>query len=365
MLVGLYQNTASIYLKHLFILIFLSIMKSETILTTLGYKKYELDDKVSYFKSNNTSQNTFSSDIINGLKQKQKILHPKYFYNEIGSKLFEQICELDEYYLTRSETEILESLHEKLSIHLLDEYNLIELGSGSSYKTKFILDILHRKQNDVEYFPIDISDILKYSIGHLSADYDKLKITGIIDTYEKGLRFVKQYKNKKNIVMFLGSSFGNFMPTEGQLFLKNISESMKEGDLFLIGLDLKKDAQILENAYNDSKGVTGKFNLNILSRINTELNANFDLAKFEHNSIFNESEGKIEMHLRSLTDQKITISKTNDEIYISRGESIITENSYKFTELEIKSMITNSGLEMLENWYDKQNFYSLVLAKRN
>ena len=340
-------------------------MKSETILETLGYKKYELDDRVSYFKSNNSSKETFSSDIITGLKQKQKILHPKYFYNDAGSKLFEQICKLDEYYLTRSEIEILESFHVELSMHLVNEYNLIELGSGSSYKTKFILDILHRKQDNVEYFPIDISNILKHSIGHLSTDYDKLKIIGIIDTYEHGLRFVKQYQNKKNLVMFLGSSFGNFMPDEGKIFLKNISESMKSGDLFLIGLDLKKDAQILEDAYNDSNGVTGKFNLNILSRINTELDANFDLGKFEHDSIFNEHEGKIEMHLRSLTDQKITISKTNDEIYISEGESIITENSYKFTELEIKSMISNSGLEVSQIWYDKRNFYSLVLAKKN
>jgi len=340
-------------------------MKSETILETLGYKKYELDDRVSYFKSDNSSKENFSSDIINGLKQKQKILHPKYFYNDIGSKLFEQICKLDEYYLTRSEIEILESFHEELSMHLVNEYNLVELGSGSSYKTKFILDILHRKQNNVEYFPIDISNILKHSIGYLSTDYDKLKIIGIIDTYEHGLRFVKQYQNKKNLVMFLGSSFGNFMPDEGKIFLKNISESMKSGDLFLIGLDLKKDAQILEDAYNDPNGVTGKFNLNILSRINTELDANFDLGKFEHDSIFNEHEGKIEMHLRSLTDQKITISKTNDEIYISEGESIITENSYKFTELEIKSMISNSGLEISQIWYDKRNFYSLVLAKKN
>lgn len=340
-------------------------MKSETILETLGYKKYELDDRVSYFKSDNSSKETFSSDIITGLKQKQKILHPKYFYNDAGSKLFEQICKLDEYYLTRSEIEILESFHVELSMHLVNEYNLIELGSGSSYKTKFILDILHRKQDNVEYFPIDISNILKHSIGHLSTDYDKLKIIGIIDTYEHGLRFVKQYQNKKNLVMFLGSSFGNFMPDEGKIFLKNISESMKSGDLFLIGLDLKKDAQILEDAYNDSNGVTGKFNLNILSRINTELDANFDLGKFEHDSIFNEHEGKIEMHLRSLTDQKITISKTNDEIYISEGESIITENSYKFTELEIKSMISNSGLEVSQIWYDKRNFYSLVLAKKN
>ena len=340
-------------------------MKSEIILETLGYKKYELDDMVSYFKSDKSSKETFSSDIINGLKQKQKILHPKYFYNDVGSKLFEKICELDEYYLTRSEIEILESFHEKLSMHLVNEYNLIELGSGSSYKTKFILDILHRKQVNVEYFPIDISDILKYSISYLSADYDKLKITGIIDTYEQGLRFVKQYQNKKNLVMFLGSSFGNFTPDEGRLFLKNISESMKIGDLFLIGLDLKKDIHILENAYNDSKGLTSKFNLNILSRINTELNANFDLEKFEHYSIFNESEGKIEMHLRSLTDQKITIAKTNDEIYISRGESIITENSYKFTESEIKLMISNSGLKISDIWYDKKNFYSLILAQKN
>jgi len=340
-------------------------MKSETILRTLGYKKYQLDDKSSYFKSDNTSKETFSIDIISGLKQKQKILHPKYFYNDLGSKLFEQICELEEYYLTRAEIEILESIDKELSSYVIDEYNLIELGSGSSYKTKFILDILHTKQNYVEYFPIDISNILKHSIGHLSTDYDKLKITGIIDTYEKGLKFVKQYKEKKNFLMFLGSSFGNFMPDEGQLFLENISGSMKKGDLFLIGLDLKKDVQILESAYNDAKGLTSKFNLNILSRINSELSANFDLANFEHKSVFNESEGKIEMHLRSLVDHKVTIEKTNDEIHFSSGESIITENSYKFTESEIKSLINNSGLEISHIWYDKRNFYSLVLAKKN
>ena len=179
-------------------------MKSETILRTLGYKKYQLDNRASYFKSDITSKETFSIDIINGLKQKQKVLHPKYFYNDVGSKLFEQICELDEYYLTSAEIEILESIDKELSTYLIDEYNLIELGSGSSYKTKFILDILHRIQNNVEYLPIDISNILKHSIGHLSTDYNKLKITGIIDTYEKGLKSVKQYEEKNNFIMFLG-----------------------------------------------------------------------------------------------------------------------------------------------------------------
>ena len=153
---------------------------------------------------------------------------------------------------------------------------------------------------------------------------------------------------------------------EKRLFLnRDRLERPEKGDLFLIGLDLKKDVQILESAYNDAKGLTSKFNLNILSRINSELSANFDLANFEHKSVFNESEGKIEMHLRSLVDHKVTIEKTNDEIHFSSGESIITENSYKFSESEIKSLINNSGLEISHIWYDKRNFYSLVLAKKN
>ncbi len=264
----------------------------------LNYKKYTLDDKLQYFKPHATKiEDSFADEIKSSLSGDEKSISPKFFYDIKGSELFEKICLLPEYYPTRTEVSILRQSQKDLFEYLDNSFRLVELGSGSSTKTRIILDVFKRFQNTIEYFPIDISEILAESSETLLSDYDNLHITGIVDTYEGGLEFLKSYDAKKNLIIFLGSSFGNFTPDDGVQFLKKINSVMKPGDLFLIGLDLVKDSSILESAYNDSAGVTARFNLNVLSRINDELDADFDLDTFTHYSMYNKSKQRIEMYL--------------------------------------------------------------------
>jgi len=184
------------------------------------YTKYVVDKRLCYYEpSRDKLQKTFAQELSFSLDQRQKSIHPKFFYDKKGSKLFEEICELPEYYLTRTEIGILTQLHDKLPSHLNGDFRLVELGSGSSKKTRTLLSILERLNKHIEYFPIDISKILKESSTILLDDYENLHITGIIDNYESGLEFMKNYDNKKNLIAFLGSSFGNFDYEHGLKFL--------------------------------------------------------------------------------------------------------------------------------------------------
>ena len=247
----------------------------------LDYKKYVVDSKLQYFKPHATQiEKTFAEEISSSLSRDKKYIHPKFFYDKKGSDLFEKICSTPEYYPTRTEISILKQLKNELPSFLDDDFRLVELGSGSSVKTRLLLDIL-TSQNNIEYFPIDISEILAESSEQLLHDYENLTITGIIDTYEGGLEFLRTYDEKKNLIIFLGSSYGNFSPIDGYKFLEKVYSTMKPGDLFLIGLDLVKEKEILESAYNDSQKITAEFNLNVLSRINDELDADFNLMTGE------------------------------------------------------------------------------------
>jgi len=240
----------------------------------------------------------------------------------------------------------------------------VELGSGSSVKTRLLIDILFKSQPYLQYFPIDISEILDQSAKNLCMDYENLTITGVVDTFENGLDFIEHYDDKSNLITFLGSSFGNFNENEGMKFLQKINKLMKSDDLFLIGLDLKKDQQVLHNAYNDSQKITAKFNLNVLKRINDELGADFDLENFEHHAIYDEEKGRVEMYLRSLSDQSITIPKSDLSVNLSKNELIHTENSHKFSISQIDSLLKESNFEKLEIWVDSKKYYSLILAKK-
>jgi len=269
--------------------ILVHFMSQESIQNELEYTKHIIDERLCYYEpSKNKLQKTFAQELSSSLNQKQKSINPKFFYNKKGSQLFEEICKLPEYYLTKTEIGILTQLYDKLPSHLNGDFRLVELGSGSSKKTRILLSILERLHKHIEYFPIDISKILKESSTILLDDYENLHITGIIDNYESGLEFMKNYDNKKNLIAFLGSSFGNFDYEHGLKFLQKVNSSMKKNDLFLIGLDLVKDKTVLERAYNDSQGVTAKFNLNVLSRINSELDSIFNINIFVHHAFYNE-----------------------------------------------------------------------------
>ena len=338
---------------------------SNTIQKNLDYKKYVVDSKLQYFKPHATKiEKTFAEEIRSSLNADLKFISPKFFYDKKGSELFEKICLLPEYYPTRTEITILKKLQNELSSFLDDSFRIVELGSGSSVKTRLIIDIFTKLQNKIEYFPIDISEILTESSEQLINDYDNLHITGIIDTYEGGLEFLKDYDDKKNLIIFLGSSFGNFSPSDGYVFLKKIYSTMKPGDLFLIGLDLVKEKQILESAYDDSQGVTAEFNFNVLSRINAELGANFNLKNFEHYSAYHEKEQRIEMYLKSRANQSVIIPKSDLLLNLEKNELIHTEYSHKYRLSQIHNLFDDVGFELKHTWLDENKYFSLTLVSK-
>ncbi len=338
---------------------------SKTIQNNLNYKKYVVDSKLQYFKPNSAKiEKSFADEVSYSLTQNSKFINPKFFYDKKGSELFEKICDLYEYYPTRTEISILQNLKENLSQYVDDSFRLVELGSGSSVKIRLILDILNKFQEKIEYFPIDISEILTESSSLLQKDYENLYITGIIDTYEGGLEFLKNYDDKKNLIIFLGSSFGNFIPADGKKFLQKINSTMKDDDLFLIGLDLVKNKKTLENAYDDSKGITAQFNLNVLSRINDELDADFNLNNFIHYAKYNEDQQRIEMYLQSLVEQYVVIPKANLSLTLKKDELIHTEHSHKYKLSQIKELMNQTGFNIKHIWLDENNYFALTLASK-
>ena len=210
---------------------------------------------------------------------------------------------------------------------------------------------------------VEVLELMK-NIQKKNNDYENLCVTGIIDSYESGLEFLKHYDQGNNLIIFLGSSFGNFSYENGLTFLQKINSSMKKSDLFLIGLDLVKDKTVLERAYNDSQDVTAKFNLNVLSRINSELDSDFNIRKFVHHAIYNESQSRVEIYLRSLENQTVNISKASMTLQIKQNELIHTENSCKYTIPKIKEMLSTTGFQIRDVWYDEKQHYCLVLFSK-
>jgi dimethylhistidine N-methyltransferase len=341
-------------------------MSLETIQKELGYTKYAISECLRYFvPSRIKTQKTFAQELSYSFSQKQKTINPKFFYDEKGSCLFEKICTLPEYYISRTEVALLRQLEEKLPNYLNGDFRLVELGSGSSTKTRILIDILEKSQQHIEYFPIDISNFIRESCKELQNDYKNLCITGIIDDYEPALELVKNYDDKNNLIVFLGSSFGNYDPNTGLGLLQKINSLMKSGDLFLLGLDLTKDETVLEKAYNDSQGITAQFNLNVLSRINSELDANFDINKFVHHAVYNKNQNRIEMYLRSLEKQIVDIPKADLVLEVKKDELIHTENSFKFTISQIKEMSAMSNFQIQDIWCDEKRYFGLVLLSKN
>jgi dimethylhistidine N-methyltransferase len=318
--------------------------------------------------------NEFAKDIESGLHSKQKRISPKFFYDKKGSKLFEEICKQPEYYLNRTESQILKnSVYQILEIIGEEEISLVELGNGNSQKTRILLGPMLARLKNVSYFPIDVSlKMLKKSISDLFNDYAKLKIYGICSDYVTGLvkinEFIKAKKNvpKRKFIIFLGSSIGNFDPTEALVFLRSIARYVKNNDLLLIGIDLEKDKSILDRAYNDKNGVTAKFNLNVLSRINKELDGEFKVSNFEHKSFYNVNKHRIEMHLISKVDQQVRIRAIGKTFHFKKGETIHTENSYKYSLGRLTKLMRKSGLQVVKNFVDPNpdKQYTLVLLKK-
>ncbi len=323
-----------------------------------------INDRFSlFYVQNGKSKNSFTQDVIIGLSSIPKRLSPKYFYDANGSDLFEKICLTPEYYVTRTESAILKEHSDKISAANDNKKLIVELGSGSSVKTRYILNSFIRQQGSVTYVPVDVSEILVESGNALLNDFEGLNVKGIIGEYEESLHIISENFPQPKIIVFLGSSIGNFDLPHAEEFLKVISSCMNSGDSLLIGFDLVKDVNILNSAYNDSGGVTAEFNLNLLKRINLEFSADININNFEHHAFFNPTESRIEMHLVSKIDQSINLNGSG-VINFKKGETIHTENSYKFTDEMIMEMIEKSGLRLTNKWNDGNNWFGLYLMSK-
>jgi dimethylhistidine N-methyltransferase len=294
-----------------------------------------------------------------------KKLVSKYFYDELGSRLFEAICALPEYYLTRAEREILRANAEELVSCVEGPAQLLELGSGSSEKTRYLIEPLLERQGGLHYLPVDISETsLDLASRELLRLYPGLRITGFAADYYSALRALSERHaadNARTIAVFLGSNIGNFGRSESREFLRAVRQVLGEGDALLIGADLKKEKELLVAAYDDSLGVTAAFNLNLLARMNRELGADFDVKKFQHRALYNEELGRIESHLVSRAQQTVRIRAIDLEISFDEGETIHTENSYKFDLDGLAELARDTGFSLGKTWFDRGGKFSFNL----
>jgi dimethylhistidine N-methyltransferase len=301
------------------------------------------------------SLNSLKTEVLAGLKKPQKKLAAKFFYDKHGSELFDKITTLDEYYLTRTEESILQEHTEEI-VSMIDESDvLVEFGSGSSKKIRILLDRVERL---AAYMPIDISrEFLKESAEELAGDYPDINVIAVCADYTKPFQLPEVKTAGKRIIFFPGSTIGNFEPVFIKEFLQKVADMLRPQDGMIIGVDLKKDESVLNAAYNDAHGVTAAFNLNILKRINEELDANFDMTKFEHIAFYNEEYGRVEMHLKSLCAQAVAIE--GETIHFKENETIHTENSYKFTVSEFQKIASENGVIPTKVWLDPKNYFSV------
>ncbi|MEC4818595.1 MAG: L-histidine N(alpha)-methyltransferase [Scytonema sp. PMC 1069.18] len=304
------------------------------------------------------------NDVVKGLTQTPKTLPPRYFYDDRGSELFEQICELPEYYVTRTETSILKRCAGEIAKITGSGCEVIELGSGSSTKTRILLDAYKSIGGPLCYIPIDVSaGILESSARQLLAEYPKLQVQALAGTYELALAQLEPTQLSTRMICFIGSTLGNLNPQECDVFLSQITNALQIGEYFLLGVDLQKSKHLLEAAYNDRLGVTAAFNLNMLEHLNWQFDGNFDTTQFEHFAFYNETENQIEMHLRSLRSQTIELRALNLTVHFERGETVRTEISRKFNINTIQQDLKSKGLIAQEIWTDPNQWFGLFLCQ--
>jgi dimethylhistidine N-methyltransferase len=290
----------------------------------------------------------FAADVVAGLTAKPKRVPPKYFYDLAGSALFDRITRLPEYYPTRCELDILHDNAPAIASLFPPGCALIEFGGGSSRKARILLGAAATVE---AYVPVDISgDFLQQDAAQLRSDFPHLAVHPLIVDFTKPFELPPAVAALPRVGFFPGSTIGNFEPHEACKFLRHAGAMLGQGALFVIGVDLVKDAKVLYRAYNDSEGITAKFNLNLLARINRELGADFDLGAFEHHALYNAQHSRIEMHLASTRRQKVRVNGTT--IDFRAGETIHTENSYKYTIESFQALARGSGWSPLKVWTD-------------
>lgn len=302
---------------------------------------------------------SMAEEVIDGLERQQKRLPSKFFYDRHGSELFEQICKLEEYYLTRTELKIMRNHISDIVQMLGENIQLVELGSGSSLKTRLLLNEL--SDSDV-YVPVDISGkFLKESAEKLKPDFPHVEIKPVVADYTRSFDLPYSPTKKRTVAYFPGSTIGNFTKEKAADFLRQVSSLVWPDGALLIGFDLIKNEEEMLAAYNDSKGITAAFNKNILKHINRKLEADFDPEQFEHQAFFNREKSRIEMHLVSLKDQIVHVG--GEEFFFKKGESIHTENSHKYS-LESFQEIAGPYFSPVETWMDEGQKFCVQLLKR-
>lgn len=305
----------------------------------------------------------FAADVDEGLSAEKKFIPSKYFYDENGDKVFQKIMELEEYYLTRKEFNILSTNKDEIlklcSSEGTIEFQLIEFGAGDGTKTKILLDHFIKHEAKFKYVPVDISgSVLEELMSDLKVNYPNLDGYSIQDDYFNALKRINFDGNARKVVLFLGSNIGNFLEDEANEFLGKLANNMNSGDQVLIGFDLMKDPKVLMDAYDDQEGVTAEFNLNLLRRINRELGGNFVLECFEHVAKYDPVTGAMESYLVSKRNQEVFIESSGKTYQFDAWEAIHTEISQKFSIKAIERFASNAGFEVINHFMDDQEYFN-------
>lgn len=305
-------------------------------------------------------RDAFALDVLVGLSETRKSIPSKYLYDARGSELFREITKLTEYYPTNCELEILENRSTALAEYVSGRpFNLVELGAGFGRKTKILLGRFAELDLDFRYVPIDISEsAMDGLVAELTDKLPNVEASGLVSDYFNGLKWLNNRDDRLNFVLFLGSSIGNFSHNESRVFLRNLWNCLNHGDIVLIGFDLKKDIELLLHAYNDSRGVTREFNLNLLRRINRELGGHFDIDKFRHFGTYDVFSGGMESYLVSLERQTVYISMIGRSFTFAPWEPIHTEYSYKYLIPEIEHLALETGFSVATHYFDSRRFFT-------
>ncbi|HYF03656.1 MAG TPA: L-histidine N(alpha)-methyltransferase [Patescibacteria group bacterium] len=301
----------------------------------------------------------FAQDVLLGLSQPCKELSSKYLYDTEGSRLFEKIMELKEYYPTNCELEILkEQTADFAALFKTEEFQLVELGAGDGRKTKVLLEHFLKEKLKFRYVPVDISEgAMKTLTQRLQRSLPRLRLKGIVAEYFDALKWIEASSNERNVILFMGGNIGNFTREQARNFLRSLWNVLNNGDLVIIGMDLKKDPDVMLSAYSDSEGVTAQFNLNLLKRINRELGGDFDLGKFQHYANYNAFLGTMESYIVSREVQDVRIEALKKSFHFDAWEAIHTEYSFKYSDSDIQKMAAETGFSIVNNLYDSQKYF--------
>jgi L-histidine Nalpha-methyltransferase len=306
----------------------------------------------------------FQRDVRDGLTAPRKSLPPRWFYDDLGSALFDAICFLPEYYVMRAEADVLTTHREEIVDAFGPNVRMVELGSGAARKTRILLDVLTQRQAEMEYVPVDVdAGMLERIARELHNEYANLRVRPVSSDFTRPSAALAKAgaTDARTIVLFLGSTIGNLDPQAAVAMLRDLRTALRPGDAFVLGVDLRKSRDILEPAYDDPLGVTAAFNLNLLVRINRELGGHFALDAFRHRAFYDEVHGRIEMHLVSTHAQRVRIDALDLEIAFDEDETIHTESSYKHDDATLKALAEGSGFSIEKRWTDSRGWFADVL----